>query len=49
MAPKIIGGKKAPSFVSGEGIEKLSDATNLKIQNITMIDEDVLIEADVIK
>ncbi|MGM9533342.1 bifunctional diaminohydroxyphosphoribosylaminopyrimidine deaminase/5-amino-6-(5-phosphoribosylamino)uracil reductase RibD [Intestinibacter sp.] len=49
MAPKIIGGKDAPSFVSGEGIEKLRDATNLKIQNITMIDEDVLIEADVIK
>ena len=31
MAPKIIGGKDAPSFVSGMGIESLSDATNLHI------------------
>ena len=49
IAPKIIGGKNAPSFVSGEGIEKLSDATKLKFQNITMVDGDILIEADVIK
>ena len=33
MAPKIIGGKDAPSFVSGKGIEKLSEATKLKIEN----------------
>ena len=49
MAPKIIGGKDAPSFVSGMGIESLSDATNLHITNTTMIDNDILIEADVIK
>ena len=49
MAPKIIGGKNAPSFVSGKGIEKLSEATKLKIENTTMIDDDILIEADVIK
>ena len=49
IAPKIIGGKDAPSFVSGMGIESLSDATNLHITNTTMIDNDILIEADVIK
>lgn len=49
MAPKIIGGKDAPSFVSGKGIENLSDAIKLEIKNITMIDNDILIEADVIK
>ena len=49
MAPKIIGGKDAPSFVSGCGIEKLSEATKLEIKNTTMIDSDILIEADVIK
>ncbi|WP_455544382.1 bifunctional diaminohydroxyphosphoribosylaminopyrimidine deaminase/5-amino-6-(5-phosphoribosylamino)uracil reductase RibD [Intestinibacter sp.] len=49
MAPKIIGGKEAPSFVSGKGIERLSDATQLEIKNTTMIDNDILIEADVVK
>ena len=49
MAPKIIGGKDAPSFVSGCGIERLSEATKLEIKNTTMIDSDILIEADVIK
>ena len=47
--PTIIGGKDAPSFVSGCGIEKLSEATKLEIKNTTMIDSDILIEADVIK
>ena len=36
-------------IVEEVGIEKLSEATKLEIKNTTMIDSDILIEADVIK
>ncbi|RDY23822.1 bifunctional diaminohydroxyphosphoribosylaminopyrimidine deaminase/5-amino-6-(5-phosphoribosylamino)uracil reductase RibD [Romboutsia maritimum] len=49
ICPKIIGGIKSPSFVSGDGIDKLCDATNLFIYNIKSIENDILVEADVLK
>lgn len=48
LSPKIIGGKNAPTFVSGEGINHLSDSTQLVINNITLMDGDILIESDVL-
>ncbi|AVD35139.1 bifunctional diaminohydroxyphosphoribosylaminopyrimidine deaminase/5-amino-6-(5-phosphoribosylamino)uracil reductase RibD [Clostridioides difficile] len=48
LSPKIIGGKDAPTFVSGEGINHLSDSTQLAINNVTLIDGDILIESDVL-
>ena len=35
IAPKIVGGKEAPTFVEGKGIEKMSDA--LEFTNVTVI------------
>jgi len=35
IAPKIAGGKEAPTFVEGKGIEKMSDA--LEFTNVTVI------------
>ena len=49
IAPKIIGGSKSPTFVSGEGIDKLCDARKLNIENVSLIDGDILVEAEVIK
>ncbi|MCD8181170.1 MAG: bifunctional diaminohydroxyphosphoribosylaminopyrimidine deaminase/5-amino-6-(5-phosphoribosylamino)uracil reductase RibD [Firmicutes bacterium] len=48
-APKIIGGKDAPSPVGGAGAEKMSGAARLKLRNVQMIDDDILAEYDVIK
>lgn len=47
IAPKIVGGKEAPSPVSGEGFAKLSEA--LKLDNIRFytFGEDILIEGNV--
>lgn len=49
LSPKIIGGKDAPTFVSGEGVTRLADSTQLVINDVTLIDGDVLIESDVLK
>lgn len=43
IAPKIFGGKEAKSPVCGEGISEISDALNLKLENIKRIDEDILL------
>lgn len=45
IAPKIIGGTKAPTTVGGEGINKLEHAKKLKLQEIRKIGEDTLIHA----
>jgi diaminohydroxyphosphoribosylaminopyrimidine deaminase/5-amino-6-(5-phosphoribosylamino)uracil reductase len=44
IAPKIIGGKTAPTPVGGKGFNKLSQAINLKSANVNMLGQDVLIE-----
>jgi diaminohydroxyphosphoribosylaminopyrimidine deaminase/5-amino-6-(5-phosphoribosylamino)uracil reductase len=45
IAPKIIGGKKAPTTVGGEGIASLQHAKKLKLQEIKKIGEDTLLHA----
>jgi diaminohydroxyphosphoribosylaminopyrimidine deaminase/5-amino-6-(5-phosphoribosylamino)uracil reductase len=49
IAPKIIGGKTAPTPVGGKGFEKLSQAINLKCAKVKMLGRDVLIEGYVSK
>ena len=44
IAPKIIGGSGAKSPVSGEGIDRLSDALLLKLVSVKQIGEDVRLE-----
>lgn len=43
IAPKIIGGAKAKSPVTGIGIEKMADAISLKNIELTHFDEDLMI------
>ena len=44
IAPKIIGGRDAPTTVGGEGIESISEAVLLKKIKVRRFGEDVLIE-----
>jgi diaminohydroxyphosphoribosylaminopyrimidine deaminase/5-amino-6-(5-phosphoribosylamino)uracil reductase len=44
IAPKIIGGKTAPTPVGGKGFGKLSQAINLKSAKVKMLGNDVMIE-----
>ena len=47
MAPKIFGGKNAPSPVRGEGVALPSEAVELENIKVTQIENDVLIEGEV--
>ena len=49
IAPKIIGGKDAPSLVEGKGIRKLKKALLLKEIKIRKIGEDFLLEGYVFR
>jgi diaminohydroxyphosphoribosylaminopyrimidine deaminase/5-amino-6-(5-phosphoribosylamino)uracil reductase len=49
IAPKIIGGKTAPTPVAGDGFKKLSQAINLKSPRVRMFGSDVLIEGYISK
>ncbi len=44
VAPIIIGGEKAPSFIGGQGIQKLKDAVRLKKVEAKKIEDDLIIE-----
>jgi len=44
IAPKIIGGRDAPTTVGGEGIKNISEAVPLKRIKVRRFEEDVLIE-----
>jgi len=46
LAPKIIGGQKAPGIFGGEGIMALRDAAAVKIRKIRRLGPDFLIEAE---
>jgi len=43
IAPKIVGGREAPTPVGGRGIQQLKDALLLKSMEIQRFDEDILI------
>lgn len=40
VAPKIIGGRLAPSFVGGTGITKMQDAIEFKDISFTQVGKD---------
>lgn len=46
IAPKILGGKNAPTSVGGEGFKSLDDAINFKNVSVEKIGTDILIVAD---
>lgn len=41
FAPKLFGGKQAPSVFGGEGLVHIEDAVSLQIKDVTMIGEDI--------
>ena len=45
VAPKVIGGKDAPTFFAGSGISDIKDASVLKFSDIKKVGNDVMIEA----
>lgn len=45
IAPKLIGGQKAKSAVTGTGIDKLANAHRLTIQSVETMDDDIKIVA----
>jgi diaminohydroxyphosphoribosylaminopyrimidine deaminase/5-amino-6-(5-phosphoribosylamino)uracil reductase len=47
LAPKIIGGRLAPTSVEGRGIRRMKDALGLEITGVKRFAEDILIEAKV--
>ncbi|MDD4561557.1 MAG: bifunctional diaminohydroxyphosphoribosylaminopyrimidine deaminase/5-amino-6-(5-phosphoribosylamino)uracil reductase RibD [Syntrophomonadaceae bacterium] len=47
IAPKIVGGRAAPTPVGGTGIPQLKDALPLKSMEIQRFDKDILIVAEV--
>ncbi len=44
VAPKFIGGKKAPTILEGEGIRRISDAIPFHVSTLKMLKEDIVIE-----
>ncbi|SFB15933.1 diaminohydroxyphosphoribosylaminopyrimidine deaminase [Lentibacillus halodurans] len=46
MAPKLIGGKNAPTSIAGSGFKSISETVQLKITNVEMIDEDIKMTAE---
>ena len=46
IAPKLIGGKLAPSSFGGQGIENIDDAIPLKIKEITKMGDDIRLIAE---
>jgi diaminohydroxyphosphoribosylaminopyrimidine deaminase/5-amino-6-(5-phosphoribosylamino)uracil reductase len=49
IAPKIIGGKTAPTPVGGKGFSRLSQAINLKSAKVKMFGNDIMIEGYISK
>ncbi|WP_066064696.1 bifunctional diaminohydroxyphosphoribosylaminopyrimidine deaminase/5-amino-6-(5-phosphoribosylamino)uracil reductase RibD [Neobacillus soli] len=45
VAPKLIGGKHAPTSFGGQGIEKIADAISLNIKKVDLIGKDIRIIA----
>lgn len=49
ISPKMIGGTDATTPIGGEGFERIDDAITLNIDQIRRFDEDILIEAYIIR
>lgn len=44
IAPKIIGGKSAPTAIGGRGIQRIADAVNISITKHRFINGDIIVE-----
>lgn len=44
ISPKLIGGKNAPSFLQGKGVDLIKDSLRLRTTNVFQIDEDIILE-----
>ena len=44
VAPKIIGGREAKTFVEGDGISEMNQALHLEEVDVKKIGKDILIE-----
>ena len=49
IAPKIIGGENAKGPIGGTGVDTVDQAVKLKDIEITQIDEDILVSANIVK
>ena len=49
IAPKIIGGEKAPGIIGGEGILRMRNAFPVKILRVRRLGQDILVEASLEK
>lgn len=47
-APHLFGGQNAPGMLGGTGVEKVSDAVNLRFDQIRRVGPDLLVEARVV-
>ncbi|MBD1378677.1 bifunctional diaminohydroxyphosphoribosylaminopyrimidine deaminase/5-amino-6-(5-phosphoribosylamino)uracil reductase RibD [Metabacillus arenae] len=45
FAPKLIGGKDAPTIISGQGFQSMKEVPNLTIKSVSQIGEDIKIIA----
>jgi diaminohydroxyphosphoribosylaminopyrimidine deaminase/5-amino-6-(5-phosphoribosylamino)uracil reductase len=48
VAPKIIGGREAPTPVGGRGVRRIADALRLGRMEVTRLGEDLMIEAPIL-
>ncbi|MBP1948179.1 bifunctional diaminohydroxyphosphoribosylaminopyrimidine deaminase/5-amino-6-(5-phosphoribosylamino)uracil reductase RibD [Virgibacillus litoralis] len=46
IAPKLIGGKTAPTSIEGNGFQSMADTFSLDIKDVEMIDKDIKIIAE---
>lgn len=49
IAPKLLGGKDAPTPVGGQGIQRMEDCVKLKDMKAVMVGEDLMVTAGVVK
>ncbi|MEZ5197919.1 MAG: bifunctional diaminohydroxyphosphoribosylaminopyrimidine deaminase/5-amino-6-(5-phosphoribosylamino)uracil reductase RibD [Bacteroidales bacterium] len=49
ISPKMFGGEKANTPLGGVGFEKVDDAITLSIEKVKRFDEDIMVEASIIK
>jgi diaminohydroxyphosphoribosylaminopyrimidine deaminase/5-amino-6-(5-phosphoribosylamino)uracil reductase len=47
IAPKIIGGEKAPGLIGGEGIDRMKEALPVKFVRLRRLGPDILVEGEI--
>jgi diaminohydroxyphosphoribosylaminopyrimidine deaminase / 5-amino-6-(5-phosphoribosylamino)uracil reductase len=47
LAPKLLGGERAPGVLGGEGFAPVAQALGLRIRNVERLGDDLMVEADV--